>query len=231
MIDLTGTITEGGVYVKHVSPKTGGAGKHKKWICVCPECDKEFVAQSNHLIGDKIRSCSECSRKRFENLAGQRFGNLVVIERAYEFKNTTMYVCKCDCGNHHFATVGHLKSGTVKSCGCLKSSYEQIIQKVLEENNIRFIAEKTFPKLHRAGYSLRFDFYIPELNMLVEMQGQQHFIPVKFWGAEKGLQKRQEYDKAKEDFCKQNGYNLLKIFYYDDVEKRVNEEIVWPLRK
>ena len=40
-IDLTNTTMENGLYIKELAPGTGGAGKHKKWICVCPICKKE----------------------------------------------------------------------------------------------------------------------------------------------------------------------------------------------
>lgn len=210
-------------------PCKGGSGVHKKWVCICPVCHQEFVTQSNHLIGDKIQSCSKCSRKKHEDLTGRRFWNLTVLERVNQNGNM-VYLCKCDCGNNHYATPGHLKSGTVRSCGCLKSSYEQTIQRILEENNIRFETEKVFQDC-RAQYSLRFDFFIPELNTLIEMQGEQHFKAVKFWDGEEGFQKRLERDRIKEEYCAQNGYNLVKIVYNEDIEQRVNEEIVWPLRK
>ena len=57
---------------------------------------------------------------KFTNLAGQRFGRWLVIERA---KNTSGYkvkwLCKCDCGNYKTITTDSLKSGNSRSCGCL----------------------------------------------------------------------------------------------------------------
>ena len=228
-IDLTGQTTEGGIYVKYIDPSSGGSGKHKKWVCLCPACGEEFVTQSNHLIGDKIESCSNCSRKKYDDLTGRTFGHLTVEKRLYEYPNV-MYLCKCICGNYHIASVGHLQSGTVKSCGCLKSSYESTIKRILQVNNIPFETEKRFEEC-RDVYKLPFDFYIPELNLLIEMQGQQHYMAVKFWGAEDGLKNRQRHDQIKKEFCEKEGYNLLVINYYEDIEERVNEEIVYPLRK
>lgn len=63
---------------------------------------------------------------KFEDLTGQRFGRLTVIERAEnQFsaggKSTVMWRCRCDCGNPDLITVrgGHLRSGAIQSCGCL----------------------------------------------------------------------------------------------------------------
>lgn len=54
------------------------------------------------------------------DLTGQRFGRLTVIERSHSKGGHTVWRCKCDCGNEHFATTGHLKSDT-KSCGCIRA--------------------------------------------------------------------------------------------------------------
>jgi hypothetical protein len=58
------------------------------------------------------------------DLTGQRFGRLVVIEYAgsHVSKNnsrTTMWKCKCDCGNIKDVSSVNLRYGTTRSCGCL----------------------------------------------------------------------------------------------------------------
>lgn len=55
-----------------------------------------------------------------KNLVGQRFGKLVVIERAENDKHGNVrWLCRCDCGNETVVISGHLKSGATQSCGCL----------------------------------------------------------------------------------------------------------------
>lgn len=56
---------------------------------------------------------------RLEDLTGQRFGRLTVIERAPNKGNKTMWLCKCDCGNVKTVDSYLLKSGQTMSCGCL----------------------------------------------------------------------------------------------------------------
>lgn len=60
------------------------------------------------------------SRKRIVNLAGQRFGRLLVLEEDMtNDEKKAKWICKCDCGNI-VSVYGHnLKYGTTKSCGCL----------------------------------------------------------------------------------------------------------------
>lgn len=59
------------------------------------------------------------------DLTGQKFGLLTVLYRDVDkektVKNTSSYWrCKCDCGNLHTVRSSDLKSGKIKSCGCLK---------------------------------------------------------------------------------------------------------------
>jgi len=57
------------------------------------------------------------------DIAGQRFSRLVAIDRApkatprrYEHSR---WNCQCDCGARSVVTLQNLRSGHVKSCGCL----------------------------------------------------------------------------------------------------------------
>lgn len=54
------------------------------------------------------------------DLRGQRFGRLIVAEKAERSKcGATKWLCKCDCGNIVSVQYSNLKSGATKSCGCL----------------------------------------------------------------------------------------------------------------
>ncbi len=55
------------------------------------------------------------------DLTGQRFGRLVVIERAKNGKNRgARWICRCDCGNIKTIYGYNLRSGCSRSCGCLQ---------------------------------------------------------------------------------------------------------------
>lgn len=62
--------------------------------------------------------------KEAQDLSGQRFGHLVVLE--FDHKDTKsrkrFWKCKCDCGKNCIVYQNHLKSGHTKSCGCLHST-------------------------------------------------------------------------------------------------------------
>ena len=54
-----------------------------------------------------------------KNLVGDRFGRVVVLERAGADKhNRALWLCQCDCGNTCIVATNRLTNGTTKSCGC-----------------------------------------------------------------------------------------------------------------
>lgn len=54
-------------------------------------------------------------------LQGMKFGRLTVIEYyGVDKKRSSLWRCKCDCGNEKIVIGWRLKNGTIKSCGCLK---------------------------------------------------------------------------------------------------------------
>ena len=54
------------------------------------------------------------------DLIGQKFGNLIVLERDFSKKNDNAYwICKCDCGKILSVKGTYLRTGRTKSCGCL----------------------------------------------------------------------------------------------------------------
>ena len=67
--------------------------------------------------------CFPMNKRHFnvKEMAGQRFGKLVVQEFSYshlKFRNA-YWKCKCDCGNEKIIQGSHMRLGIVKSCGCM----------------------------------------------------------------------------------------------------------------
>lgn len=54
------------------------------------------------------------------DLTGKRFGRLVVIKRASDYRR---WECKCDCGNTVTPLKHHLISGNISSCGCFRKEF------------------------------------------------------------------------------------------------------------
>jgi hypothetical protein len=56
---------------------------------------------------------------KLQNLIGQRFGRLIVVDRYVYDGKQPKWLCRCDCGNDKVVFGNHLRSGITKSCGCL----------------------------------------------------------------------------------------------------------------
>ena len=68
----------------------------------------------------------------------------------------------------------------------------------LENRGIKFISEKTFPSCKNER-PLPFDFYLPDFNCLIEIQGEQHYKSKSFMGGRSQLKKTQKHDDIKRD--------------------------------
>jgi len=95
------------------------------WRCRC-ECGGEILVNTKRLNRGTVTSCgcvpkkTACRGTIAEDLAGRRFGKLLVLSRAENKKGRVAWLCRCDCGQLCTVTAHDLKPGHVKSCGCLQ---------------------------------------------------------------------------------------------------------------
>ena len=131
--------------------------------------------------------------------------------------NSIVWECKCSCGRTHYATANNLKSHRIESCGCIKESKGiRKIKKLLDNNSINYTTEKTFPncKFENTNQFARFDFYIND-EFLLEFDGIQHFKDCDNYYFKDTLEKRQNHDQYKNNWCKENNIPLKRIPYTD----------------
>ena len=78
---------------------------------------------------------------QFQDLTGQKFGRLYVLERAADHilpsgKPKTMWLCKCDCGTIKAVSGQSLRQNTTLSCGC---QHKETFKKPIKDmSNQRF---------------------------------------------------------------------------------------------
>ena len=190
------------------------------WHCKC-DCGKECDVQANHLLSGNTKSCGcyqkEQSRKKsITNLTGLKFEKLTVL---YDTKTHTQYNraiwhCRCECGNELDVSSDSLLSGHRKSCGCIKSNGEELIQHILKDNNIKYTTQKYFDtcRFYNTNNLLFFDFYVNN-TYLIEYDGIQHFKALGGWNTEDHLQEIQKRDFYKNQWCKDNNIPLIRIPY------------------
>ena len=105
---------------------------------------------------------------------------------------------------------GFFQSRGCPKCYRNKSKGEQIIEKWLVEHKICFEAQKT---LEAPLKRYKFDFYLPDYNLAIEYQGEQHYKDKSaIW---EGLSEVQKRDKIKKNYCQEKGIELFEICYLD----------------
>jgi hypothetical protein len=69
------------------------------------------------------------------------------------------------------------------------------------------------------GTRLFFDFFVKELRLFIEVQGQQHYKYTRhFHGDISGFIASKKRDNLKIEYCEKNEFDLVKIDFDDKVE-------------
>lgn len=205
------------------------------WNCLC-DCGNSTIVEGTKLRSGHTRSCGECgcfSSPTKKDEIGNRYGKLVVISEAGRDKDgKILWNCLCDCGNEKIALGKSLRAGLVLSCGCLHSKGEEKIALSLKELNIQNYRQHTFEGCRnpKTNYLLYFDFYLPNQNLVIEYQGEQHYLYSPRGHFDKtSLDNLRERDEIKRKFCKENNIKLIEIPYYDfdKIDKGYIKEVIY----
>jgi hypothetical protein len=106
-----------------------------------------------------------------------------------------------------------------------KSKYERLTSKFLLENNINFETEKKFEDLKNKSY-LPFDFYLPDKNILLEIHGGQHYIPMSYRNGEEKFKETIYNDEKKKDYAIINNYNYICIDARSNLENQLQINLI-----
>lgn len=107
---------------------------------------------------------------------------------------------------------------------CKSSKPEEKLATLLKGRGIQFVRQQTFDSCRSPkGSKLRWDFYLPIQNLLIEYDGEQHFHPVCLGGVSEDLAKSLhtqtvEHDGIKNLWAIQQGIPLLRIGYFQASE-------------
>lgn len=129
----------------------------------------------------------------------------------YKGKDRKILFRHKECGFIFKTCPNNLVNGGTGCPKCNKkiSKGERKIMNWLEANNIQFEKEKKF---QWSGLR-RYDFYLPNENLIIEYNGSQHYIDKGFF--EKSCSEQQEIDKKKEEKAREKNIDYLVIPYTD----------------
>ncbi|MBQ2408615.1 MAG: hypothetical protein II309_04185, partial [Bacilli bacterium] len=210
-------------------------GNKIKIKCKCKIDGYEWTPVPHNLLtGQGCPMCYGNIKKTHEQFIKELEEINSNIEVLEEYKGaSTKIKCRCKIDNHIWKvkpnSLLNMKSGCPK---CNSSKGEKRIVNYLDKYNIVYIYNKSyFNNLFSMNNKLlRPDFILPQYKIWIEFDGIQHFEPQDFanrgkdW-AEENFKQTQVNDKIKDEYAKDNDWNLIRIPYWelDNIEKILDE--------
>lgn len=219
-----------------------GYKKGKRYIYYeCGYCHSTACGRLDQIKG-KVIGCSAC---RDERHTKYQVGD--IIESVYGIKYKFYSLCdetthggkhrlgifykldknKDPVGGFFIAQPTNVALGFVHTGVASKS--ERMFDKKLTELGIKHFNQFSIDSLRsKNNVQLRFDFLVlfNDKKILVELDGEQHYQPVEYFGGAAGYKDQKERDCQKENFIKsQKEYVLLRIPYWD-FDKLVDTEFI-----
>lgn len=140
-------------------------------------------------------------------------------------ENNTNIKVVCECGNPFICNYSKFLNGQFRcnSCATKMSKYEKIFEDFLKDNDIEYLYQYRISSC-KCIKPLPFDFLICKERILVEIQGEQHYVPIRFYGetqeeANKNFELQIKRDRIKFDFCKEKNIPLLVLSYNEIMSK------------
>lgn len=187
----------------------------------CLNCGYEFERFTQHFI-DSPHMCPKChpkmikqtisleeAQRRTNSVFGANY--LTILE--YKGNNVKTDI-KCEkCSNIFQSVPVSLWRGRIRGCPVCektKSLGECRVECYLRQHNIQFRTQERFLEC-KDKLCLPFDFYLPQFNICIEFQGEQHYKKESLLWSEELI----KHDEMKRQFCKQKNINLIEIPWYD----------------
>lgn len=203
-------------------------------VCIiCPEHGEFWQTPVNHIWSkngcDKCGGTNKLTLEEFIKKSKKVHGNKYDYSKTKYVNNKTKVCIICPIHgeflqrpNDHLSGYGCPK--------CKSSRLEKNIRILLENNGIKYDEQKTFSWL-KLKQKQHLDFYLPDYNIAIECQGEQHFQK-SGWGKGDNGEKVIKRDINKYILCNKYGvkllyYSNLHINYpykvYEDEDELLNE--------
>lgn len=192
---------------------------HTKVCVVCPKHGEFWQKPNDHLDGHGCSACSKTKKltnEEFAARANKVHSNKYDYSKVnYKAALTAVCIVCPRHGEFWQKPNDHLNGHGCPHCQ--KSKGEEKISDFLISKNINFVHDVScFDWLvSNKGRKMQPDFYLPDYNLVIEYDGEQHFKPIKRWGGEVRFKATVERDELKNQLYFEHNINLLRIPYTD----------------
>jgi hypothetical protein len=200
--------------------------KHKVKI-ICPEHGEFEQLPGSHLRGMGCAACGKNVRKypvekhlkKWSKIHKNKYDYSLINEVS---RNGTIEIICPEHGKFIQSVKSHSSGSGCPHC-CRSLAEEKICDYFISKE-IKFIPQYSFEDCKGDYKPLRFDFYIPCVNLLIEYDGEQHFMYIRGMHTDqKHFEKTQRYDKIKNDYAQSKGIELIRIRYDEDLQAALDK--------
>lgn len=209
---------------------------HTKVCIICPTHGEFWQEPNSHLNGRGCRQCADMERsknlrhntERFIEKARAVHGDTYIYDKTAYIKDSMHVLITCRIHGDFMQIANAHLSG----CGCplCKQSHgEERVRLYLEKEGVKYIPQYKIANesiLCKNKY-IYVDFFIPDKNVIIEFQGEQHYKPTGFVNSKETFESQQYRDESVKFFCKNHGIKLIEIPYteFDKIEKILKRKL------
>ena len=220
---------------KYDYSKVNYINAHTKVCIICPTHGEFWQTPHNHISLNQ--ECPKCARESRTNKLKMPLNVFISKSKdvhtiKYDYskvkyidKDTKVEIICPIHGSFWQSPHSHLKGSGCPKCN--QSKGEKVIEQYLNKNSISFYNQYIInidKSINPSGVA-KIDFYLPEHNLFIEYNGEQHYISKEYFGGELRFNQQQLRDSYVRMYCKNNNINLLEIEYIDidNIENILNK--------
>lgn len=176
--------------------------------CQCGNISETSLHQFMKNIGCMKCTGSERLTYEFVKIFFEKY-NYELLSKEYKNTMTKLYF---KCNNGHINNMEFMSFQKGHRCSMCRNKTEQIINEFLTNEYNNIIYQAKFEWCKNKTY-LPFDFLLKDLNLIIEVDGRQHFEHFReSWKTPDEIQKN---DKYKMKLAIKNNYSVIRIFQED----------------
>ena len=192
-----------------------------KMKIICPSHGLFEQTPTNHI--SKKQGCPQCAILLRKELITKTFQEMIItaknihqdrytyIENSYSNGYSHMTIICPIHGDFKQTPNNHLQGHGCPSCVFKNQS---IVAEVLCTLNIKYLTEYKLSIGNKRKYKV--DFYLPDYNLIIEYNGEQHYTPQTFGSltieaANKKFLKQKKRDVRVRNYCRDSGIYFIEI--------------------
>lgn len=174
---------------------------------------------------NRIKNIRKTQSKIFQNFLEKKYAPLYDISQVDYINSKTNVKLICPIHGEFFLKPKKMISRMDGCPYCNESHLERNIRIILDSLNCSFEREKSFGWLINKS-NMFLDFYLPQYNVAIECQGEQHIIERKdsLMNKNNNFEENALRDQLKLKLCKEHNIPIIYIFNKHHSNTRLNEQ-------